>query len=319
MRIHRGFLGWGLFFVVLGLVPLSVQAGWVARDQVSGLWRLWPLFLIAGGLGLVLMRTRFAGLGGLLAAVTAGLMLGGLLATGAGIGIACGPPAGAATVASRTGTLVPGSSVSLDVSCGRATVTSVAGSQWQVAWGPHDNDAPRLDTGTAHLGVASPGRDGQVPGGFSGSIVDVAIPRDVTRSVAFQVNAGSASIPLDGLALDDVHVQSNAADTRIDLVESTVGTLEAEVNVGTLRVGLPAAGLRTARLQANLAQLVICAPPELALRVMASGALVGWDLPGLTKVGDAFVSPGFSDGTGTTVVVSGNLSNVRLERGGTCR
>jgi len=319
MRIHRGFLGWGLFFVVAGLVPLSVQAGWIARDQVTGLWRLWPLFLVAAGLGLVLMRTRFAGLGGLLAAVTAGLMLGGVLATGVGVGIACGPPTGATTVASRTGTFAPGGDVSLDISCGRATAVSGGGAQWQVAWGPDEGSAPRIDVGPVHLGVASPAGAGSVPGGFSGSVIDVTVPRDVTRSVGLKVNAGSASFPLDGLALDDVHVQSNAADVRIDLGASTVGSLEAEVNVGSLRVGLPAEGLRTAHLQANLSQLVICAPPGLPLRVVTSGGLVGWDLPGLTKVGDAYASPGFSDGAGTTVVVSANLSGVRLERGGTCR
>lgn len=319
MRVHRGFLCWGLFFVVLGLVPLSVQLGWIAPDQVSGLWRLWPLFLVAAGLGLLLRRTPLDGLGGLLAAVTGGLLLGGLLATGVGIGIACGPPAGATTVASRTGMLAPGSSVRLEVSCGRAMSTTVSGGQWQVSWGPGETDSPRIDAGPTRLDVAAPSGGGAVLGRFFGSLVELAVPRDVTRSVDLQVNAGTATLPLDGLSLDAVRVQSNASDVRLDLGASTAATLEAEVNVGSLRVGLPLVGLRSARMKANLAQLVICAPSQLPLRIVASGGLVGWDLPGLTRIADTYASPGFSDATGTTLVVSGNLSSVRLERGGTCR
>lgn len=319
MRIHRGFLCWGLFFVVLGLVPLSVQLGWVGHDQVTDLWRLWPLFLVAAGLGLILRRTPLDGLGGLLAAVTGGLLLGGLLATGVGIGIACGPSAGATTVAVRTGMLAPESGVRLEVSCGRASTTTVGGAQWQVAWGPGQADAPRIVAGPARLEVASPGGGGAVLGGLSGAVVEVAVPRDVTRSIDVQVNAGTATLPLDGLSLDDVRVQSNASDVRLDLGASAATRLDAEVNIGSLRVGLPLVGLRTARMEANLASLVICAPSQLPLRIVTSGGLVGWDLPGLTKIGDTYVSPGFSEGAGTTLVVSGNLSSVRLERGGTCR
>ena len=319
MRIHRGFLGWGVFFVVLGLVPLAVRLGWVDRDLVSGLWRLWPLFLVAAGLGRVLRRTPLDGLGGVVAAATAGLMLGGLVATGAGIGIACGPPTGAGTVAAQTGTLAGAGTVSLEVSCGRATTSTAPGAQWTVAWGPGSKDAPRIDAGPNRLEVASPSGTGVLPGGFSGSVVDVAIPQDPTRTVDLRVNAGSASFPLDGLALDGVSVQTNAADVRVDLAGATVSSLQAEVNVGSLRVGLPLAGLRSAQLRANLAQLVVCAPAGLPLRIVTSGGLVAWDLPGLERVGDAYVSPGFSAGAGTTLVISGNLSGVSLDRGGTCR
>lgn len=319
LRIDRDFLGWGVFFLVLGLVPLSVQLGWVERDAVAGLWRLWPLFLVAGGLGLVLRRTRLQGLGGILAAATGGLLLGGLLATGVGIGIACGPPSGAKTVADRTGTLGPGSSVTLDVSCTRLTGGTTDGTGWRVAWGPSGADAPRIDAGPSRLGVSSPTGGSTVVGGFSGGLVEVSLPRAAVGSVRLQVNAGAATLPLDGVALDALQVQSNAADVRIDLGASTASSIRAEVNVGSLRLGLPLLPARSVQLHANLARLVICAPPQLGLRVVTSGGLAAWDLPGLTQVGDTYTSPGFSESTGTTVVVSGNLSSVGLDRGGECR
>jgi hypothetical protein len=300
VRIDRDFLGWGVFFFVLGLVPLSVQLGWIPRDAVTGLWRLWPLFLIAGGLGLVLRRTRLQGLGGVLAAATGGLLLGGLLATGVGIGIACGPSSDATTAADRSGTLDPGSSVDVDVSCARLTGSTADGTEWRVAWGPSDTDAPRIS-------------------GLSGGLVDVRLPRAAVGSLRLQVNAGSAVLPLDGLALDAVSVQSNASDVRLDLGASTASSIRAEVNVGSLRLGLPAAPVRSVQLHANLARLVICAPPQLGLRLVTSGGLAAWDLPGLTRVGDTYTSPGFSESAGTTVFVSGNLSSVGLDRGGGCR
>lgn len=319
MRIDRHFLGWGVFFLVLGLVPLSVQLGWIPRDAVTGLWRLWPLFLVAGGLGLVLRRTRLEGLGGVLAAATGGLLLGGLLATGVGIGIACGPPSDATTVADRSGALDPGSGVDVDVSCTRLAGSTADGTEWRVAWGPSGGNAPRIDAAPARLVVRSPAGGGTVVSGLTGGLVDVRLPRAAVGSLRLQVNAGSAVLPLDGLVLDAVTVQSNAGDVRVDLGASTASSIQADVNVGSLRLGLPAAPVRSVQLHANLATLVICAPPQLGLRLVTSGGLAAWDLPGLTRVGDTYTSPGFSESAGTTVVVSGNLSRVGLDRGGGCR
>jgi hypothetical protein len=319
LRIDRGFLGWGVFFLVLGLVPLSVQLGWIDRDVVTGLWRLWPLFLVAGGLGLVLRRTRLAGLGGVLAAATGGLLLGGLLATGVGIGIACGPPSNAETVADRTGTLGPGGSVDVDVSCTRLTGGAVDGSGWRVAWGPSDADAPRVEAGASRLEVSNPTGGSVINTGLGGAVIDVSLPRAAVGSLRLQVNAGEATLPLDGLALGAVRVQANAADARLDLAASTASTIQAEVNVGSLRLGLPATPVRSVQLDANLARVVICAPPQLGVRLVASGGLASWDLPGLTKVGDTYTSEGFASASGTTVEISANLSSVSLDRGGACR
>ena len=94
MHVHRGLLGWGVFFIVLGAVPLAVRAGVLDASSVAGAWQLWPLLLVGVGVGLVLARTSAALIGPLIVAVTAGLMAGGLLVTGIhGVGdgfAACG-------------------------------------------------------------------------------------------------------------------------------------------------------------------------------------------------------------------------------------
>ena len=93
MRVNRGLLGWGVFFIVAGSIPLLVQAGVLDPARVRQVWQLWPLILIGIGLGLILQRTRAAIVGGLVVAATFGILVGGWFAVGfvpgAGFG-ACG-------------------------------------------------------------------------------------------------------------------------------------------------------------------------------------------------------------------------------------
>ena len=82
VHVNRGLLGWGVFFIVAGAVPLAVQSGLVNADVVRNFWQLWPLILIGIGLGLILQRTKAAFLGGLVVAATFGLLMGGWFAVG---------------------------------------------------------------------------------------------------------------------------------------------------------------------------------------------------------------------------------------------
>ena len=58
MHVHRRFLGWGVFFILLGAIPLAVQAGLLTAAQVADWWRFWPLILVGIGLGLLLRAMR---------------------------------------------------------------------------------------------------------------------------------------------------------------------------------------------------------------------------------------------------------------------
>ena len=60
MRIDQRFLGWGIFLIVLGAVPLAVRSGIVTADAAGTAVRLWPLLLVGAGIGLVLRERRQA-------------------------------------------------------------------------------------------------------------------------------------------------------------------------------------------------------------------------------------------------------------------
>src|SRR6185295_18516367 len=108
MHIDRRLLGWGLFFILVGGIPLAVRTNLISASLVSQWANLWPLLLIGWGIGLLLRSTPIEWLGGALAAITFGVMGGGLLATGAsGLPFATGCSGGGATTAfaARTGDL----------------------------------------------------------------------------------------------------------------------------------------------------------------------------------------------------------------------
>jgi len=81
MRINQGFLGWGVFLILVGAIPLAVNAGVIPAERVDDWWSYWPLILVGIGIGIVLSRTAFNWLGGLVVAATFGLMVGSLAAT----------------------------------------------------------------------------------------------------------------------------------------------------------------------------------------------------------------------------------------------
>ena len=53
MHVRRGLLGWGVFLILAGAIPLAVRAGYISNDDLGRYWSLWPLILIGIGVGLV--------------------------------------------------------------------------------------------------------------------------------------------------------------------------------------------------------------------------------------------------------------------------
>jgi hypothetical protein len=82
MRLNRTLLYTGVFLVAIGGAFTAADLGPLSTAALIDVLRLWPLALIAVGLGIALRRTQISLASGLLAAAVPGLILGGAMALG---------------------------------------------------------------------------------------------------------------------------------------------------------------------------------------------------------------------------------------------
>ena len=82
MRLNRTLLYAGVFVAAVGVALLIADVGQYGSTTLVEILGLWPLAVIAAGVGLVVRRTPVSLVGGLLAVALPGLLLGGVLALG---------------------------------------------------------------------------------------------------------------------------------------------------------------------------------------------------------------------------------------------
>jgi hypothetical protein len=323
MRIDRGLLGWGVFLIVLGAIPLAVRAGYLDTDTVRRAWELWPLILIGIGLGLVLQRTKAAFVGGLVVALTFGLLGGSLLAVGVGGGLSsCGFGDGSSTAfPNRTDSFAGSADVSFDLSCGDLTVTPAAGSTWTVAGSDRDGQGPTIDAASSRLRVKTRDRSG-IPFGEGGNHWNVTLPTDPTLTVDVSLNAGSATLDLAGAHVPDVNLTVNAGDIRLNLSRAAqVGRLDASANAGSLKLSLPAASL-TGSVSANAGSVELCVPAGVGLRFATSNnplSANNFDQRGLVRSGGTWTSVGYDTAQWTVdLSATANAGAITLNPEGGC-
>ena len=316
MRLDRRFLGWGAFFIVAGAVPLAVQGGYVTADAVSDVWRLWPLILIGLGVGIVLGRTPLGWLGGLIVAVTFGLLAGSALAGGFDR-VGCGFDVGDPSSGPRTsvgGELADGASVELEFDCGPLAVRTAAGTAWSLAY--RTDVVPHLEESPGRLRVASP------EGSFldHGSDWDVMLPVGRTVSLSVEANAASADLGLADASISRFSGSFNAGSFAVDLSRTRLGDLDIRLNAGSGTVALPSSSF-SGRIDVNAGSLELCAPADVGLRIVTSGALSSTDFAGsgLVLSGTTWESPGFATAaTRIELTLNANAATVNLRRDGGC-
>jgi hypothetical protein len=323
MRINRGLLGWGVFFIVLGAVPLAVRAGALDRDLVGRAWELWPLILVGIGLGLVLERTRLAVVGSVVVAVTFGLMGGALVATGVGSPVGfttCGSTGSGdrgEPFAAGGGLLGADTQVRLDFSCGELVATAVDGSQWKLDGRSAGGQPPEIGTTSSGLVLRTPSRTG-INLGSEAWRWNLSLPRAGAISVGMSLNAGSADIRLDGITVPAFDVSVNAGDARVDLGQAAgTTTVGGSVNAGSLAITLPRpTGILDGSLSVNVGSLELCVAAGTPIRLRTGDSPLGsnnFASRGLVRTGNTWISDGF-DGAADAVDlrISTNLGSVTL-------
>jgi hypothetical protein len=321
MTVRRGTLYVGVFFLAAGAVALGAAAGALDRSVVaSTLGALWPVAVIAIGVGLVLRRSPAALVAGILAAALPGIALGASVVAVPELSVHCGDLAGPATPAvSRGGTFGSTANVDLSLSCGELNVTAQPGNAWRLDARDGDSRGTVLTADATRLSAQTDRDSGHWNLRAGRTAWDVALPTGTTIDLTTELNAGRGQINLGGTTLGSVDLVANAADLHVDLSGASLGRLALELNAGSAGIVLPAASF-AGDLHVNAGSLELCAPDQLALRVRSTTTLGSIDVNGLVRRGSAWETPGYDAAPfKADLAIDANVGSVTINPEGGCK
>jgi hypothetical protein len=314
MRVRPGLLFWGIFFILLGAIPLLARAGFIDPDALAELWRLWPLLLVALGLALILGRSRAGMLGIVVGATALGLAAGGLLATGTSfIGdIGCGPTTNDQHF-QQDGTFDQPKEARFDLNCGTLDLSMAPGDGWQVT-ADYKGAPPTLELTQDALELRSP--EGIGPHRQTWT---VTMPTGGTKAIQLTANAGTVTAHLAGAELSMLDTTLNAGDVRIDATGAHIDAVDISTNAGRVRFGVDSD--TKGRMSANAGSMELCVPQDATLRFHVQQQLTfahNLDDRGLTQSGEMWTREG---GAGAPVIdlsIEGNAASFTLDPQGGC-
>ena len=321
MHLNRGLLNWGVFFILLGAMPLAVRQGLLSEEAVARAWTLWPLLLIAAGIGLLLRRTQLEFAGGLITAATLGIIGGGLLASGGIPFGSCGNEQGSVAFPAQEGALAATASVEVRLDCGELAIQTGLG-PWRIEGADEDGSGPRIEATPSSLVVASDDRSGL---SFLGSRDrwTVTLSMGSAIDLATTLNAGEARLTLSDGNLTRLRVGVNAGKATIDLADvASIGGFELDLNAGEALIELPNLALN-GTVEANAASVRLCPPSGAGLRVrMDDNVTASNNFPerGLVETTEnVWETPGFaSAGVQLEFLAEVNAGSLNVEPAGTC-
>src|SRR5262245_32468612 len=151
MQIDRRLLYAGVFLLAIGGVVVAADVGLLDTAALTDLLRLWPLALIAIGVGIVLRRSDISLATGLLAAAVPGLLLGSAFAVAPRF--ECGGQGDPVNVATEQGSFDGPAYVSVVAGCGTFAVTTAPGTGWELTAANTASRAPIIETGARSLSI----------------------------------------------------------------------------------------------------------------------------------------------------------------------
>ena len=319
MRIHRRFLYAGVFLVAIGGVLVASDQRAVDTATLTDALRLWPLAVIAIGLGLVLRRTQVGLPGGMVAAALPGLVLGSAFAIAPRFVGDCGARGEPANVATTRGVFDGPATVSVRSGCGSMHLSTAPGNAWQLNARNTSGRTPRIDSSARSLAVAGTSHDGDF---FDAGrdAWDLTLPTSELDDLSLVVFAGHAQVDLPGARIDRLALTVNAASAAVDASATSIAEVSAVVNVGSLSFELPAASDLTGSLRVGAGELRICAPPGLGLRVTSIGTGERISVDSVAQRTSEWQSPDYASATHRADLrVSATFGGVDINPAGGCK
>ena len=232
MRVNRRLIYAGIFLVGIGGVLVAVDQGVIDTAALADTVRLWPLAIIAVGLGLVLRRTQLSLPSGMLAAAIPGLVLGGAVGLAPRYVADCGARGATASVASEQGTFDGSASVSVRTGCGSLVVGTAPGSAWRFAAGSTAGNSagrvPSVRSGPQSLAIDTGSEDGHFDVG-SRDAWDLTLPTSSLDSLSIVANANRTRVVLPGAQIERLAVTANASAVVIDASAASIANLSTAV------------------------------------------------------------------------------------------
>ncbi|HEX8025926.1 MAG TPA: DUF5668 domain-containing protein [Candidatus Limnocylindrales bacterium] len=291
---HR-FVYAGVFLVAIGAVLVAADLNAITNDTLVQVLRLWPLALIAIGLGLALRRSRIGFGTGMLAAAMPGLLLGGVFAAAPRLPNSCTSPLDAAPAYVQSGSF-DNEPVGVDIQtgCGTLDLSMGAGPGWSFTASGAQGRIPHIGANPGSLSIDSGGGSGFDAFASGQDAWQLTLPQqNVYDTIGVVANANRASLDLAGASVRDLLITGNAARVRVDAAQAILAAINARIRLGELRVDLPATTDLAASIRVDAGRALICAPDGLGLRFTFGGSLRDVTINGLKETGSSWESPDY--------------------------
>lgn len=293
MGVNRGPAFWGVALITAGAVALAIQSGALDNATAREAWRFWPVALIVIGLAVIAARTPFA----LAMSMAAGLAVGGLagsFAAGWPDGISAGCGGEPDQQMSDDGELGANASVELDFDCGELVVALADGDAWSLEARHAPGEEPQVAADSGSLTIRAP------HGGFgfanSRQEWDLTLPRDRDLDLEIGANAASSRVDLADGSLGRLSLHANAGDVRLALDGARVDRADVSANAGSLSVTVDRDTSLDASFGVNAGSLELCAAAGTEVEITLSDTNITFshnlDSSGLSRSGDTWRSGG---------------------------
>jgi hypothetical protein len=313
-----------VFFIVLGSVPLLVNVGLIDRTVAAQLASLWPLVIIALGIGLILRFGPAHDIGGLIVAAAIGLVLGSIIAGGvsATAQVGCTDSGNGGTPVTANGTFETGGRVSAEVSCVDLTLDSQAGNGWSVSAGSDANRQPIIEPSANSVQLSSE------PERFFGPRPrlpwHITLPQATSVGLELTANVARGEVNPGPAQLSDLGFTLNASDVDFWLHDlSALGSFGGTLNASSSTLVLPSSvAAMSGGITLNASSLTLCVAPSTNVQIELSETLSSnnFAAAGLVKSDDQWVTAGADAGAPSlTMHMSTNVSSVTLDRSGECK